>query len=228
MMNSLDDAAGRHRQAWELIPWVVNGTAAAEQRRIVEEHLAGCEDCRRELAFQSQLRTAMAQDAGSAPDGRAALQRLWSRIDHEDAPLRAGSGAVLGRRAGVNAFTRGLMAAVIVEALGLSVLGAALWQADHDRGSAPLYRTLSAPAAVVPRATVRAVLAPTLTLGELQELLRQARLQIVEGPSQTGVYTLAPSAPPERKGTLLALARLRAHPAVRLAEPIEPAADASR
>lgn len=36
--------------ATEVLPWFLNGTLGAEERRAVEEHLESCEDCRRELA----------------------------------------------------------------------------------------------------------------------------------------------------------------------------------
>lgn len=36
--------------AAEFLPWFLNGTLDAEERRAVEQHLEGCEDCRRELA----------------------------------------------------------------------------------------------------------------------------------------------------------------------------------
>jgi hypothetical protein len=73
----------------------------------------------------------------------------------------------------------------------------------------------------VPRASIRAVLAPTLTLGQVQTLLTQSQLQIVGGPSEAGVYSLAPRTAAADTGA--ALARLRADPGVRFAEPLDAA-----
>ena len=90
------------------------------------------------------------------------------------------------------------------------------------------YRTgAREPAESAPRATIRAVLAPTLTLGELQALLGQAQLQIVAGPSDAGVYSLAPMSAQAAAATQPALAQLRAHPGVRFAEPVDAAARAA-
>ena len=221
-MNQSDDAFSIHRRVWELIPWVVNGRASGEERRLVEEHLAACGDCREEHEFQARLHTAMGAEprADGQVDGTAAaasLQRLWQRIDGEEEPA-----PVVRRRAG-GSFARGLLLAVLIEAVGIVALSAALWTRDSPQvGAAPMYRTLSAPAEGAGRATIRAVLQPTLTLGELQALLERAQLQIVAGPSDAGVYSLAPlsvhaaSAQP-------ALEQLRAHPGVRFAEPIDAA-----
>ena len=223
-MNQSNDVFAAHRRAWDLIPWVVNGSASDEERRTVEQHLADCADCREEYEFQSRLRGAISRPPrpdGAADDAAASasLQRLWQRIDGEEQPAPARL-----RRAGGGSFARGLLLAVLIEAVGIAALSAALWTRDVPRGAAPLYQTLSAPAEGTPRASIRAVLAPTLTLGELQALLGQAQLQIVAGPSEAGVYSLAPLSQQAAPATQTALAQLRAHPGVRFAEPVDAAA----
>ena len=222
-MNQSDDVFSIHRRVWELIPWVVNGRASGEELRMVEEHLASCGDCREEHEFQTRLRAAMSAEPrpDSQADGVAAaasLQRLWQRIDGEEEPALP----VIRRRAG-SSFARGLLLAVLIEAVGIVALSAALWTRDSPRPGAPLYRTLSAPAEGASRATIRAVLQPTLTLGELRALLERAQLQIVAGPSDAGVYSLAPQPALALASAQPALAQLRAHPGVRFAEPIDAA-----
>lgn len=225
-MSQSNDDFSIHRRAWELIPWVVNGSASAEERRTVEEHLAHCADCREEHEFQSRLRGAISQQprSGTQADSAAAaasLQRLWQRIDGEE------QAAPVLRRAGSGSFARGLLLAVLIEAVGIAALSAALWTREAPgnsaRAGAPLYQTLSAAPEAASRATIRAVLAPTLTLGELQALLGQTRLQIVAGPSDAGVYSLAPLSLQAAAPIQPALAQLRAHPGVRFAEPVDAA-----
>jgi anti-sigma factor RsiW len=214
-MSPSDEISFRHRQAWDLIPWAVNGRASPEQRDIVERHLADCPDCREEYRFQERIAAAMHSAPEPAGDPQKALQGLWQRIDGEaEAPLQR-------RRAG-GGFARGLLAAVIIEAVGIAALSAALWNHDQPAASSPpLYHTLAAPPEAVPRASIRAVLAPTLSLGQLQTLLAQSQLQIVGGPSEAGVYSLAPRTAAADTG--VALARLRADPGVRFAEPLDAA-----
>ena len=76
------DAASVHRRAWEAIPWVVNGSANAAQRRLLDAHLSGCDDCRLELARQRELQSAIASEPPPAVgDVDTGLQRLFARID---------------------------------------------------------------------------------------------------------------------------------------------------
>ena len=227
-MNQSDDAFSIHRRAWELIPWVVNGRASGEERRTVEQHLTECGDCREEFDFQMRLHGAMNRppqpEAGADAAAAASLQRLWQRIDGEEAL------PVVRRRAS-GSFARGLLAAVLIEAVGIAALSAALWTRDAPQqvvaagaAGAPLYQTLSAAPEGAAHATIRAVLAPTLTLGVLQSLLAQSHLQIVAGPSDAGVYSLAPLSVRVAVATQPALAQLRANPGVRFAEPVDAAA----
>jgi hypothetical protein len=62
---------------------------------------------------------------------------------------------------------------------------------------------------------LRVVLADDMTLGELRALLAERGMELVGGPGERGVYTLA-----VRSDAAAALAALRAHPQVRFAEPV--------
>ena len=44
-----------HEKTVELIPWYVNGTLQAEERRAVEQHLSECLPCRAALKQESRL-----------------------------------------------------------------------------------------------------------------------------------------------------------------------------
>ena len=59
----MNETASLHRKAWDLIPWILNGSASAQDRLLVHEHLNQCEDCRAELDFQRSLQTALQQQA---------------------------------------------------------------------------------------------------------------------------------------------------------------------
>ena len=38
------DTSSVHRQAWDLIPWIVNGSAPESEWRAVQPHLESCAD----------------------------------------------------------------------------------------------------------------------------------------------------------------------------------------
>jgi len=106
--------------------------------------------------------------------------------------------------------------------VALSFLAADRWAQSRAPSAAPNYYTVSSPAPRAANEAIRAVFAPTLTLAELQDILGQAHLRIVAGPTEAGVYSLAQTS---GKGSVSAsLALLRSHPTVRFAESIEPEA----
>jgi anti-sigma factor RsiW len=209
-----------HAQAWELIPWFVNGTASAEQCERVEQHLEHCPHCRAEIAAQRELLQAMRTPPAVESMPHASLQKLWSRIDGGEGamPAPVPADAPTRRRPGV---ARWLAAAVVVQAVLLGVLFFALLDARGTGDASGAYRTVSSASATTGSSNapaVRAVFAPEMPLGELQALLERAQLRIVNGPSAEGVLTLALANP--RGDAAQALAILRAHPAARFAEPI--------
>jgi len=213
---TMSDEGLSHTQTWDLIPWVVNGTASAEQRARVDQHLRDCADCRREFALQQQFQAGLRDDAAAAEhDPRPGLERLFLRIDAETVPLPAATATV--NRGG---WLPWLAAAVIVQAVGLALLTGLLL----GRPAAPdEYRTLSA-APGRSDAVIRLVVAPDTTLAALGALLADTQLRIVESTADNGAFGLAPrdaAAPPDVAATLAAL---RARPGVLMAEPIAGAA----
>jgi hypothetical protein len=119
-----------------------------------------------------------------------------------------------------------LVAAVVVEGIGLVALGAMTWNGSAALSASADYRTLSTPAAQLAGGQIRAVFASELSLGNLQALLSGSRLSVIGGPTEAGVFTLALD---DETGSVdAALAGLRRNPAVRFAEPIDKPHTSSR
>ena len=198
-----------HRRASELMAWVAAGSASDAERDFVEQHLQTCADCREEAAFHQRLLTGLQQGALEPHDGDPALQRLMARIDagapreEQPAPL-----------AGARSWARWLVAAVVVQAVGLGAAGVALW----ERGTAPEYRTLSSSAAPAHGADIRLVPAATLDLASLQALLVRHSLVVVEVSADARRWGLAISGPVREPGPVVQ--QLRSEPGVLLAEPV--------
>lgn len=215
-MNHIHKGAADHRRAWDVIPWVVNGTASAAEQQLLEGHLQACADCRLELARQRGVQAAVAQEMPALTDVDAGVKRLFKRIDEAaDHQLTAlPRTPVLGRWHGAGAINQWLVAAVIVEAVGLSAFGVGLalrGAAEHE------YQTFGE-AAAPERATIVMVPAPTMQVGELQQHLQALKLNVVSGPNGAGAYTLAPYG--ERPNAEAQIASLRALPGMQLVEPI--------
>ena len=217
----MNDPSSTHRQAWDLIPWIVNGSAPESERRAVQAHLESCADCRAELDFQRQLQAAMAEDCSAETDMRGSWLRLRSRLDSAAEP-EAPARAVPGRLRGGAGWMPWLLAAMVVQAIGLGALGAAWWSRPSVPASLPagaaVYRTLSATEAATPPATIRVVFAPNVTIAQLQAMLAAGRLQVRSGPSDVGVWTLGPTRDSDRAASEAALRELRTNSEVRFAE----------
>jgi hypothetical protein len=218
-----------HQETWSLLPWLANGTATTAERRHAEAHLAECAECRAELVREQRLAAGLARLGVPGPDLHQGLDRLMQRLDQAApvAPLRPWPGG----RAGGGAQIR-LSTAVLLGGLQLALVaaGAAWWlRAGAPGGSASgaegAYQTLTQPAgpgAAAP--ALRVVFDATQPVAAVQALLVNHGLVIVNGPTEAGVFTLAPAtARPPRDPDDLA-ADLRASPAVAFAEALAPAA----
>jgi len=164
----------------------------------------------------------MAQPNAPDVDASDSWQRLRSRLDAASQPPAVERVARRHpRRAGFGGM-QWLIAAMVVQAIGLGALGAAWWSRPSAPAPMPAgaYRTLSAPEAAVPAATIRVVFAPELTMAQLRAVLSATRLQVLAGPNEVGVFTLGPAGDSNRAATEAALRELRASPQVRFAEGI--------
>lgn len=202
-MNSGTDCV----RAWDAMPWVLQNSATQEQGEWLNSHLAHCESCCAEFAQQSRLRLAMSLPSDIPIDANVGLRRLLGRLDAPEPQQTP-----LGSRSG-NWLTRALVAAVLIQALGIGALGVKLWSASGS----PLYRTLSQVPLPAAPGTIRVVPDAAMTLADWNTLLHALRLQVVGGPNDVGAYTVVPTS---STSTAQILQQLRATRGVRLAEPV--------
>jgi anti-sigma factor RsiW len=197
---------GPHAETRELLPWLANGTLTGAELARVEAHLAACPACRAQLEWERGLHAA-GQPAPplSAQQGFAAL---LPRLGPQEAPA-----AERGRRAGLAPANdpRWLRAVAAVQLGVIVVLGMLLARPGGGEAS---YRALGArPAA---EGNIVVSVDPATPERELRRILQASGTRVVDGPTASGAYVLA-AAPAE---TREALRRLRAEPAVVLAEPL--------
>lgn len=195
-------------RAWEMMPWVLQDSATQEQGAWLEGHLAQCAACRAEFAQQSRLRLALSLPAEVPLDVDAGLGRLLARLDTPDpqqAPVRPRAAGWL---------SRALVAAVLVQALGIGILGVKLWSV----GGNPPYRTLSQETPPAVAGAIRVVPDAGMTLADWNALLHALRLQVVDGPNDVGAYTVAPVS--STSTAQQALQQLRTTRGILLAEPV--------
>jgi hypothetical protein len=196
-------------RAWEAMPWVLQDSAPQEQTEWLMSHLAECDGCRAEFEQQKRLRLAMSLPADVSIDPELGLRRLLARIDAPEMvtpPSRAASGSWV---------TRALVAAVLIQAIGLGTLGAKFWAEGTPQ---PVYHTLSQESAHVPAGAIHVVPDTGMKLADWNTLLRSMQLQVIGGPNDVGAYTVLPAA--GAAASTQTVQRLRATHGVRLAEPV--------
>jgi anti-sigma factor RsiW len=228
-MNRIENTAAEHQEIGELLPWFVNGRLSETDRQRVDAHLRVCEACTDELGAQQRIYSVMSVDAGVERMPVAGLNRLRTRIESLDdavpAPAAPDEAARSEAPAGSSLRQRRSAIAASIAMTAVGALAALLWN-QHERRIAPAnYYTVTTTAPQPANTAIRAVFAPMVTLSELQELLDDAHLKIVSGPTEAGVYSLAMSGSPSADWSLQ---RLRGHEAVRFAESVVAASVSGR
>ena len=203
-----------HEHCWELIPWVVNGRANETEQRTVLTHAEDCDECREELARHRQIHGQLRGTEEVIPAPNASWQKLIARIDAQPA-----SDAVKPH----TIKRPWLIAALWLQLVAIAALAGALFSSSVR--PAPEYTTLSSSQTSDVRPAVRVVFAPEAPVDRINRLLRKVECDIVAGPSEAGVYTLATAAGKDVSGIITTL---RAQAEVLFAEPSQPAAGTPR
>jgi hypothetical protein len=167
-----------HTRAFELLPWLINGTLAGAERDAVEQHLRACIVCRREVKEQQRLHGAVRARRTVDVSAEAGFDRLDRELDAADGSA--------GPRWRVRYGTAAPFA--VAAAAGVAVLAVLLWFTplpDLGRGD---YETLAT--AHGDAALLDVVFADETTAAEMQELLDDIGGEIVAGPSQLGRYSV--------------------------------------
>jgi hypothetical protein len=163
-----------HSRAFELLPWLVNGTLAGAERAAVETHARACIACRRELKEQQRLHAALRAHGAADVSAEAGFDRLERDL--------AASATRRRRLAAIAPFA-------VSAAAGLAVLAILLWLTPLPQLDDGDYRTLATPPATsAPLLDV--VFAEDTTAAQMQALLDDIGGEIVAGPSELGRYSI--------------------------------------
>lgn len=215
-----------HAEAWALLPWLANGRIAPEEREWLEAHVAGCAECRAELGAQRKVAQSMSTSlhAGAdvpapASDEQKSFNKLWARIEASEAATVSTGGTGAAPVARTSRTIRWLAAAVVVQAIGLGVLGVT---ALRGPAAPSELINVSTPENPLTAPAVRLVFAPEASMGTVHMLLEHQGLQLVEGPGLQGNYTaiLSKEAVASGASAESVAAVMKKDPNVSLAEPV--------
>jgi anti-sigma factor RsiW len=205
-----------HHAVQALLPWYVSGRLDRAEITDVEAHLAGCTQCRDELAWERKMFSAQATLGSSSVEvaerGLAQLQARIQAADHaKHSPLPGRPMPRTGRWWWLAPWLPWALGAQFAAILLLTVL-----LVVPQKPPELAYRALGAPAQVGP-ANVVVRFRPDAAELDIRRALQDAGARLVDGPTVTDAYLL--SVPAERQAA--ALAGLRATPIVVLAESLD-------
>lgn len=196
-----------HEEVQELLPWLVNGTLDPLEAEQIEMHLAGCAECRAELAAERQLAAAI--ESSSPADTEGAWDRMEQRLDAGAvAPFKSSPGWWARRVPLGWAIGSPIAAAAAVALVMVNV--------PQRQTAEPQYRALGSPQPAV-TANLIVQFQPASSLRDVQRALQSVDARLVDGPTATGAYLLRVDAGRRE----LALKQLRDNQAIALAEPID-------
>jgi hypothetical protein len=188
-----------HAEAWALLPWLANGRIASDEREWVEAHVHSCAECRAELSAQRMVADQMKRDGATAPaaaanDEQRSFNKLWARIEASEAAAPAAPAMAASGPRAMNRTVRWLAAAVVVQAVGLGVLGMSMLGGGTEARGEYVNVTSGDAAARQNAPAVRVVFAPGTSIETINTLLTHQGLQIVDGPGTQGNFTAILSA----------------------------------
>lgn len=214
-----------HEECWLLLPWLANGRLSAAERARVEQHVSECTGCAREVASQRVICQVFAEPDRVSYTPGPSFRKLTERIDGRQSGRNSRPrlrGPALSAREGLWRPPGLAWAAAFVLAVALGALAPLAY-----RWSQPLYATYTSASAGTPD-VLHVAFERSLTIGEVEELLRSTGARVVEGPGSSGIFGVAPAmgAAPRAPGSGISpqmralAARLQADPRVRWIEPL--------
>lgn len=203
--------ASAHAAVDALLPWYVNKTLRGEDLALVEQHVPGCTQCQREIAWLRDVFAACAA-IPLVPDEPRNVAAPTADIGRRDSPRNWPERVTDGWRA-AQPWTRWLLAAQLG---AIVVLATLLAQDVHNDAS---YRTLgvSNPSAVA-RDGIAIMFDPAVTQAEMQRIVHSVGASVVDGPTSTNAFVL--EVPPGQAARAVQI--LRSERAVTLAERLGP------
>ena len=208
-----------HAEAWALLPFLANGRISAEDREWVEMHVHSCPACREEFASQQSIAEHLREaQAPFATNEQRAFAKLWTRIEASESALPEKLEAdVLSKASSPRPTVRWLAAAVVVQAIGLALLGVT---AMRNSEIAPAeFRTVTSGDTRTVDPSIRLVFSDDASMAEVSDLLSRHKLELVGGPQGNGIFTASQRSASNDSIEAVAMA-LREDARVQFAEPV--------
>ena len=211
-----------HQEISLLLPWYVNKTLREDEIELVENHLKVCLTCKRDIVALQKLAAAVQQEGTMDTVAQASFSRLKNRIHSPDMAGRNNAPTVTAmpaqRKEQDKKWRLPRPALALAAVLLLSLLITRFIDTGHFQMND--YRTLSnAEHPVIGQNTLKVIFSNDTQQPQIDEILASVQGQIVDGPTEQGVYTVAVDSELAAKKVLEKVALLRKNTHVIFAEP---------
>lgn len=217
-MNTITDN-DIHQQIQQLLPWFINQTLAQPEQQQVEQHLKQCLVCRREWLDLQKLAEQITAHGDLEAAAAASFARLRTQLGKQQSVAAVTTTphqpAKANRRHQIAAIASLSLAASLLLLIGPSISPTNTTMVNHD------FTTLSTSRpAMAEQGLLRVVFAKDIANDKIFELLAQIQAQTIDQANSVGAYTIRLDAASQLT-TAQALALLRSHSEVLLAEPVQ-------
>jgi Putative zinc-finger len=223
-----------HNALAALIPWYVNGTLSGAEKIAVEQHIALCKQCQNEVTKCQHLTAKLPSEETIWKPSQKHFASILANLDTMEAvSVKSDNSQIATARGffqrlvdGVSATPgpiRWVLAIESMACVGL-LLFVVLLQKPLQPPLADFETLADADVSMSAKSSaIRLFFSEDMTIRELMELLKQAKAQIRQGPSEVGSYTVEVPA----SEVAQSITFLRQHAKVRLAQPLDKPLSAS-
>jgi len=230
MIKHQDDKASsyHHDELIKLIPGYVKDKLTANERTAVKQHLSDCESCRQEVSNCQALIDCLPKPIESWQPSAAHFAGILTSLDKLEANEKFEKSTQIVSKSGFFQRIQQLFAqtprpvrwALMAESLAFAALATFLVLpghiSTHQIGTFETLSTVESPAMIKGR-SIRLMFSEDMTTRELSDLLRKAKAQVRQGPSEVGSFVVEVALKEEKQS----LSVLRSNPKVQLAQPVE-------
>jgi hypothetical protein len=190
------NAVINHTEAWDLLPWLVNGTLEPAAHSLVNRHVSDCLTCRRELLQQKALYELVQHSETVHISPKASFDTVMGRIDSDvdpdwrTIPWHWAAEAIDFSRRALRLLSSPLPAVGIVA--GLALIAIVFVSPITAPDQSPDFRTLGDEQMLTQGGTavLQLVFTEQTSDQEIDEIVKGLGGQIIKDPTGAGVYTV--------------------------------------
>lgn len=171
-----------HDEVEKLLPWFVNGTLDEKSQDLVRKHLADCPVCKKEYEWLCSASGAISSMSDTVPDIEPNLQKMLSRIGAKDTVRSKLKDE--GRSFWPSIRRQWFPIAFALQMVFVFALGTSIFMKPESKQ----YDALASMNAG--KMKIAIVFRSDITVQRMQEILRAADANIVEGPTVTFAYVV--------------------------------------